>query len=219
MPGEFWERAETVERFAARDPDLRLLALLDSRSDPAPLSVLDIGCAGGRNTVLLARRGHDVHALDASSAMVSETRRRLAAILGEVEAMRRVRQGRMDALPFADADFDLVLSLGVLHMATTWEEWSRAVDEAARVLHSGALLLLSEFTPETRPSGETLVPVDGRPHVFEGFSRGRAVLIEAPTLDAEMARRGLLPVTPSVIASGETERGRRVSVNACFRKR
>ncbi len=218
MGEAFWERSEVVERFASRDPDRRLLELLDSRTDPAPLRVLDIGCAGGRNTVLLAERGHDVHAVDASRAMVRETRRRVAAVLDEGEALRRVQRARMDALPFTDDEFDLVLSLGVLHIAGSWAEWSRAADEAARVLRPGGLLLLSEFTPETRPSGETLAAVPGEPHVFEGFSRGRAVLIEPPTLDAELGRRGLRAVTPSVIVSGESERGQRVSINGLFRK-
>lgn len=216
---DFWEQPEVVERFAERDPDHRLRELLDERGDAPPLRVLDVGCAGGRNTVFLARRGHDVHALDASAAMVRETRRRVAAVLGMAEAEARVREGRMDALPFPDADFDLVLSLGVLHIAASWSEWGRAADEAARVLRAGGLLLLSEFTPATRPSGETVLPVPGEPHLYEGFSRGRSVLLEPDAVDAELAGRGLDPVTPTVIATGETERGRRVSVNGLFRKR
>jgi 2-polyprenyl-3-methyl-5-hydroxy-6-metoxy-1,4-benzoquinol methylase len=72
--GGFWERPETVDRFASRDPDHRLQRLIGEYGRPAAIRALDLGCAGGRNTVLLAQRGFDVRALDASSAMVERTR-------------------------------------------------------------------------------------------------------------------------------------------------
>jgi SAM-dependent methyltransferase len=215
---EFWEQPEVVQRFAARDPDLRLQALLGDWDPSLPLRALDVGCAGGRNTVLLAQRGWDVLALDASTAMVRATRRRLAAVLGKEEAHERVRRGRMDALPYPDADFSLVLSLGVLHIAGSWAEWSRAADEIARVLRPGGCFLVSQFTPDSRPGGEALAPVAGEAHVFGGYSRDRSVLLDPPALDAELQRRGLTPLTPPVIATGTTERGQRVSVNGLYRK-
>ena len=113
---DFWEDPAQVTRFAEREADLRLAALLPSFAHPARTRVLDLGCAGGRNAALLASEGFDVHALDASAAMVAHTRERLAALLGVAEAERRVRQGRMDDLSaYPAAHFDLVIALGIYH--------------------------------------------------------------------------------------------------------
>lgn len=215
----FWEQPDVVEAFATRAPDHRLLELIETYDDPASVRVLDIGCAGGRNTVLLAERGFDVHALDTSRAMVAETRRRVAAVLGEEEAEARVREGRMDDLSrFEDGDFDLVIALGVLHNARSWDEWQRAVAESARVLRPGGRLLVAQFSPETDLTGEGVRPVPGEPHLYEGLPAGRTTLLEPAVLDEEMERHGLVPEVPTTTGrtiSGDT---RRVSVNALYRK-
>lgn len=217
----FWERPEVVARFAERDPDHRLRALVDRWEEPAAARVLDVGCAGGRNTVFLAERGFDVHALDASQAMAAETRRRLAEVLGPAEARERVRVGRMDDLSrFGDGSCALVVSLGVLHDAASWEEWRAAVAEAARVLEPGGLLLVAHFTPGTSLSNEPTRPVAGSRHLWEGVVPDRAlVLLEADELDAAMAEAGLEPEEPTAVVEGESERGRRVTANALYRKR
>lgn len=214
----FWEQADVVERFAMRDPDHRLRALLEEHG-VRPKRVLDVGCAGGRNTVFLARHDVEVHAIDASHAMLKETRARLAEVLGDELARERVQYGRMDDLSrFADTSFDLVISLGVLHQARSWPEWSRAVDEAVRVLQPGGLLLLSEFAPGTDLTGEGMRPVDGEPHVFSGFHDGRGVLLHADAIDAELARRGLTPEEPTETVTVPMESGQRVSVNGLYRR-
>ena len=94
----FWEQPENVERFASRAPDKRLEVLLNEYSDPAGTRVVDLGCAGGRNTLLLAERGFDVYAIDASTAMVEHTRQRLTPLFGADGAAGRVWKGRMDDL-------------------------------------------------------------------------------------------------------------------------
>lgn len=212
----FWEQAEIVERFAHRDPDHRLRALMEERRI-RPARALDIGCAGGRNTLFLAWHRVEVHAIDASHAMLEETRSQLGRLLGEEVARERVQAGRMDNLSrFSDASFDLVVSLGVLHQAESWPEWERAVDEAARVLRPGGLLLLNEFAPGTDLTGEGMTPVDGEPHVFEGFHDGRGVLLQADTIDAELARRGLMPDEPTETVIVKMDAGQRVSVNGLY---
>jgi SAM-dependent methyltransferase len=208
-----------VEQFADREPDHRLLSLVDEVADPSGHRVLDLGCAGGRNTELLARRGFDVHALDASEAMVARTRERVAAVLGREEARKRVRRGRMDELSsYRTGSFDLVVALGVHHSAGSRAEWSRAADEAARVLKPGGRLLFNQFTPEADLTGKGVRPVDGEPGVYEGFPGGRAVLLDAASLDAEWAARGVVPEMPSETVRVELEAGRRVSVNALYRR-
>jgi len=215
----FWEDPEVVARFAAREPDLRLQELIEGYEEPATTKVLDIGCAGGRNTVLLAEHGFDLYALDTSRAMVEETRRRVAEILGPEEAERRVRVGAMDELgEFEDESVDLVISIGVLHNAASWAEWERAVGEAARVLRGGGHLLIAQFSPQTDLTGEGVTPVPGERHLYEGMPGGRSVLLEPEELDRGVAEFGFEPEVETTVGRTVTDRGQRVSVNALYRK-
>lgn len=220
MTGSFWDSTENVERFASRDPDVRLASLLAGYADPAATRVLDLGCAGGRNAVLLAEKGFDVEAVDASPAMIAKTRERLAALLGAEQAVRRVRVGRMDELGHAtDGTFDLVVSLGLYHCAQSRAEWERALAETARVLRPGGRLLVSVFTPETDLTGRGTRAVPGEPDVYEGFdSGGRHVLVDAAGLDRDLAGLGLLPLEPTRTARPKAETGRRVSANGLYEK-
>jgi SAM-dependent methyltransferase len=220
LADSFWDSAENVERFAAREPDLRLAKLVDEYPDASRIRVLDLGCAAGRNAVLLAGKGFDVEALDASPSMVAKTRQRLAAILGAAETEKRVRVGRMDDLSWAaDATFDLVVALGLYHCAQSRAEWERALSETARVLKPGARLLVSVFTPETDLTGRGIRAVAGEPDVYEGFdSGGHHVLVDGAKLDRELERFGLVPVEPTRTARPKVETGRRVSANGLYRK-
>jgi len=215
----FWDSPENVGRFAAREPDVRLTELLREYAEPASVRVLDLGCAGGRNAVVLAEKGFDVEALDASPAMIAKTRERVAAILGPAEAARRVRVGRMDELsPAPDGRYDLVVALGLYHCAQSRAEWDRALSETARVLRPGGKLLVSVFTPETDLTGRGTHLVPGEPDLYEGFDSGRHFLVDAARLDAELARFGLRPLEPTRTARPMTEVGRRVSANGLYRK-
>ncbi|MDQ3397951.1 MAG: class I SAM-dependent methyltransferase, partial [Deinococcota bacterium] len=122
----FWERPDVVEMFANRPPDTRMVALL--KNAPTTTRVLDLGCAGGRNSLWLAQQGFDFFAVDASTAMIVKTRERVGALLGEEAAKARVLAGRMDSLTcFAEGSFDLVLAFGIYQGAQSEAEWHRAV--------------------------------------------------------------------------------------------
>lgn len=217
---QFWEEQEQVERFAARDPDHRLVKLIEGYHDPPRTRVLDIGCAGGRNADFLASRGFDLFAVDASSAMIQRTRERVAAVLGKKEAQRRVRRATMEDLSeFESANFDLIIALGVFHIATTRKQWHGALSEAARVLAPGGLMLVSVFGNRTNPTGKGITPVPGEPNVYEGLSSGRHYLVGPEELDAEMARRGLETVEPTETVVVPLESGQRVTINALYRDR
>jgi SAM-dependent methyltransferase len=219
MNDPFWEQSEQVEKFAAREPDRRLVGLLGEYTDPGATRVLDIGCAGGRNTELLASRGFDVHAVDTSTAMVERTRERIAWIVGEDEARKRVYVASMDDVAgFADASIHLVVALGVYHSAYSRDQWNRALSETRRVLSAGGRVLVSNFSPRTDLTGDGVTEVDKEPGVFVGLPSGRHVLLKADDLDAEMERHGLVPVVPTSTVVVDRERGQRVTVNGFYRR-
>ncbi|MEJ2519465.1 MAG: class I SAM-dependent methyltransferase [Desulfuromonadales bacterium] len=215
----FWERPEVVDRFAGRDPDVRLSRWLADRERPEALRVLDIGCAGGRNAELLARAGCDLHAIDASEPMIRRTRVRVGEVLGEREAARRIRVGRMENLgAYSDGSFDLVVALGVHHSAPDRTTYERAVAEAARVLDHGGHLLVANFGRGTELEGTGLTPVEGEPGVFEGHASGRHYLLDADELDELYARHGLFPAEPTRRVEHRGETSRRITINGLYRK-
>jgi SAM-dependent methyltransferase len=195
-----------VERFATRPPDQRMVDVLAGA--PASTRVLDLGCAGGRNTEWLARHGFDVYACDSSAAMVTRTRARVAEVLGAIEAERRVVCCRMDALQaFAAGAFDVVIALGIYQQAETVAEWHRAVAETARVLKIGGSLLVQHFAPDSNPSGRGLERVED--HVFRA-AEGRAhpmVFLAPDVLDAWMARHGLMCAATTRAVKSPTDAG------------
>jgi len=219
-PVPFWERDEVVSQFAARDPDHRLARLVERFATPSRTRVLDLGCAGGRNTEFLARRGFDVLGRDASAAMVAATRERLVPVLGSREAARRVERGRMDDLgAIPTGSLDLIVALGIFQAAGSTEEWNRALSGSSRVLARGGLLLVAGHTPRFLPESGPLLPVPGERHVFRGMESGTSFLVDAATLDQEMARWGLVPWTPTLTVERETEGGgRRATANGLFQR-
>lgn len=217
-PGS-WNAPEQVERFAAREADRRLVELLPGYPDPAGVKVLDLGCAGGRNTELLARAGFDVHARDLAPAMVARTRERVAGVLGAQEATRRVRVAAMDGLAdLADGSFDLIVALGIYHQAQDEAEWGRALDETARVAACRARILVANFAPGTGPVGAPLARVPGTKRVYEGLGRGHLCLLGPEALDADFAERGFEPEVPSTLVEREADGRLRVTVNALYRR-
>lgn len=215
----FWDDPEVVDRFAEKEPDERLRALIEEYDQPELVRVLDLGCAGGRNTELLARKGFDVHAVDASEAMVERTRRRVANVLGHGDGNLRVRQmDTTDLGRFPGGTFDLVLALGIYHNASSWKEWNQAVGETARVIAPGGTLLYAGFAPGTDLTGEGTRPDPEEPHVFEGFPSGKATLLNAEELEENLARFEFEPIVSTETVTVEMEDGRRVTVNGLFEK-
>jgi ubiquinone/menaquinone biosynthesis C-methylase UbiE len=93
-------------------------------------NVLEIGVGLGTDFVRFARSGARVVGIDLTAAAVEAVRRRLAleGLDGDV------RLGDAEALPFADASFDLVYAYGVLHHTP---DTPGAVAELRRVLRPG----------------------------------------------------------------------------------
>jgi len=116
-------------------------ALLKLWPDPQGLRALDLACGSGRYGLLLQQRG-------AASVVGVD---RSAQMLQRAPLPQRVRAD-MSHLPFADAQFDLIVcGLAVGH-APRLDAW---MCEMARVLAPGGLLAYSDFHPDAARAGMT----------------------------------------------------------------
>jgi ubiquinone/menaquinone biosynthesis C-methylase UbiE len=105
---------------------------------PAGTAALEVGCGAGLLTVELARTGLSVIATDSSPEMVELASRQVAG--AGLAAHAEVREADVHQLPFRDAEFGLVVALGLL----PWLHDPRgAVAELSRVLAPGGWMILT----------------------------------------------------------------------------
>lgn len=96
------------------------------------LDVLEIGVGLGADHQRFAEAGARLVGIDLTERAVEHTRRRLQQFGLESD----LRVADAEALPFADASFDVVYSWGVLHHSPNTE---KAIDEVWRVLRPGGV--------------------------------------------------------------------------------
>ncbi len=113
--------AETLKRLEARPGD----------------KVLDAGCGTGALLHALASRQRklELAGLDLSPEMLEIARARLGD-------RAELRQGRLEAMPFDDLSFDLVISTSVFHYLRRPGE---ALAEVWRVLRPGGRILITDW--------------------------------------------------------------------------
>jgi SAM-dependent methyltransferase len=102
--------------------------------------VLEVGLGYGTVAELLARAGADYHGVDIADGPVAMVQARLERIPGA--RPQATQQGSALELPFPDASFDRVVSIGCLHHTG---DLGRAVAEVRRVLRPGGALLLMVY--------------------------------------------------------------------------
>ena len=103
-------------------------------------TTLEIGLGYGTLGERLARLGADYHGLDLAAGPVAMMRARLARVPGA--RPEQVVQGSALNLPFADASFDHVVSIGCLHHTG---DLFGAIAEARRVLRPGGRFLMMVY--------------------------------------------------------------------------
>jgi SAM-dependent methyltransferase len=143
-------------------------------------AVLEIGCGSGAMAqgMVGVCPGITLMATDVDPVMVLAARRRLAA-----HEQVDVEVADVTALPFADTSFDAVTSFLMLHHVI---EWPAALEEAARVLRDGGLLLGYDLT-DTRLA-RWIHRLDGSPHLLVTPDELCASLVTAGFSDIRVVR-------------------------------
>lgn len=146
MSAEHWGRrprdwAELAE------PSNRPLyaAVLDQLSVGPGTRVLDVGCGSGYAGGMAASRGATVTGIDITPELVAIARERAPG--GHFQI------GAMDALPFPDRSFDVVLAFNALPFA---DDPVVAVREVARVTRPGGLAAATTFAEPQRNQSTAL---------------------------------------------------------------
>lgn len=115
---------------------------------PQPADVLDVAAGAGHTGLHLAGLGHRVTLADISAAMLERCREAATARGLQVET----RQHPAEAMPYADASFDLVTSRVAPHHFSSPEQFVR---EVARVLRPGGwFLLIDGSVQDQEPEAE-----------------------------------------------------------------
>ena len=134
--------------------------MLDAAGITTGSSVLDVAAGNGNATLAAARRFADVVSTDYVGALLEGGRRRAEA--DRLPVM--FQEADAEALPFADASFDVVLStFGVMFTPNQ----DKAARELLRVCRPGGKIGLANWTPESfigqmfRVLGKYVPPVAG----------------------------------------------------------
>jgi ubiquinone/menaquinone biosynthesis C-methylase UbiE len=112
--------------------------------------VLEIGFGAGKAVTLMSEQvtqGH-IYGIDLSHAMLQSARQRNAQAIRA--GRMTLQQGNMTSLPFADQQFDKILSI---HTFYFWSDTPQILQEIFCVLKPGGKLILALSTGQIGPDG------------------------------------------------------------------
>ncbi len=176
---EFARQAQTFDQFAEKTDDQVAARFGAALGAAGTGRLLDVACGPGVVTAAIAARAASVTAFDATEAMLEKARARCAKA-----GLRNVafRSGDAERLPFADGEFDGVVTRLALHH---FADPQRALDEMFRVLRGGGTAVIVDVVSSEDADERELQNAIER---LRDPSHVR--MLPASELDACMARAG-----------------------------
>ena len=135
-----WARTQHERNFARMT---EVLDWLEQESFPKPPArVLELGCGNGMSSsLLMARKGYEVHGVDISETAIAWASERFT----ETAISGSFRQGNVCAMPFlAERSFDVVIDGSCLH-CLIGNDRTRCLGEVRRILKSEGLFVVSSM--------------------------------------------------------------------------
>jgi ubiquinone/menaquinone biosynthesis C-methylase UbiE len=147
---EFTRQAETFSASAAITDKALTERFVVALGDAITGSVLDVACGPGILSAAIAKSARDVVAFDLTPQMLKKAAQRCAAAgVGNVS----FREGNAAELPFADAEFDAVVTrLSVHH----FDRPERVMSEIFRVLRPGGRFVVADVISSEMPEESEL---------------------------------------------------------------
>lgn len=154
--------------------------------------VLDAGCGAGHTAVAFAPHVAQVVAYDLTPSMLEQVEQ-LAAERGVTNVV--THEGDVEHLPFADAEFDLVVSR---YSAHHWGSPAAALREFRRVLEPGGRFILSDIvapdTPVVDSYLQTIEILRDPSHVRDHSAAQWLAMLAVAGFDAEVIFTWRLPL-------------------------
>lgn len=154
MAGDFGQ----IARYAAKGAE-EFVDRLDVRPG---MRVLDVACGTGNLAIPAAHKGAAMTGIDIAPNLLEQARQR-----AEVDGLKiQFDEGDAEQLPYADASFDLVMSMFGAMFAPRPE---RVAAELMRVCRPGGSIAMANWTPESFPgkmfrtTAKFVPPPDGVP--------------------------------------------------------
>src|SRR4051794_10462206 len=109
----------------------------------SPLRFIELGVGTGRIALPFIQANHNYTGVDLSLGMMEQLRLKLAAAPVPSLNHYHLLQADITRLPFADASFDVAITVHVLHLV---DDWQKALREAHRVLRKPGGCLFIGYT-------------------------------------------------------------------------
>lgn len=214
----FWNNPEKVKSFVERKPSLFVKSRLMEIKNHKNKKALDLGCGGGRYTQLLAEFGYDAYTIDANTAMIDATKKRLTNFYNKDDIEDRIKKASILQIPHKNEYFDVIVSTGVFHQAHCYSEYEKIIKETSRVLKKGGIIITEIFTSKVIDPAFKFAK-DGRKNIVITNEGLYMTLLSKAEYLRMMKKYNLVLKGKTIEKAKIIETGRRCLLQACFVKR